>query len=67
LLVLVHKEVPEADDKTSGECLSLTHGVGGGQQGQGLQEPHLQIQKYKSLGLNQANKEVKRYSTVVVT
>ena len=42
LLVLVHKEVPEADDKTSGECLPLTHGVGGGQQGQGLQKPHLQ-------------------------
>ncbi len=48
-MVLVHKEVPEADDKkvpeaddkTSGECLPLTHGVGGGQKGQGLQKPHL--------------------------
>ncbi len=31
LLVLVRKEVPEADDKTPGERLPLTHGVGGGQ------------------------------------
>jgi hypothetical protein len=44
-MVLVHKEVPEADDKTPGECLPLTHGVGGGQQGQGLQKPHLQKTK----------------------
>jgi hypothetical protein len=45
LLVLAHKDVPEADDKTPGECLPLTHGVGGGQQGQGLQQPHLQKTK----------------------
>jgi hypothetical protein len=45
LLKLAHKKVPEADDKTPGERLPLTHGVGGGQQGQGLKKPHLQKTK----------------------
>ena len=31
----------EADDEAAGQGLPLAHAVGGGQQGQGLQQPHL--------------------------